>query len=80
MIENFETNQQVLYLPGGYTMYLETTWIFVWSSYTTFVPLCPPSYRKKIVNYHHCYLSHVTFQPIPNYKRPGPKMLTKYLP
>ena len=28
MIENFEANQMVLYLPGGYTKRLETTWTF----------------------------------------------------
>ena len=77
MIENFETNQMVLYLPEGYTMFLETIWTSFWSPYTTFVPLCPPSYRKKIVYYQYCYLSHVTFQPFPNRKSQGPEFVRK---
>ena len=37
-----------LYLPGGYVMPLETTWTSFWSPCTTFLPLCPRSYRKKL--------------------------------
>ena len=39
MIENFETNQIVVYLPGGCMMHLETIWIKFWSSFNPFVPL-----------------------------------------
>ena len=80
MIENFETNQMVLYLPVGYTMHLETTCTFLWYPYTIGVPLCPQSYRKKIVYHQYCYLLNVTFQPLPNRKSQGPKLLSNYSP
>ena len=71
MIENFETNQIVVYLPGGYLMHLETTWNKFWSSFNPFVPLfnhfqtVKAGELKFSQNVHHtlysvmCFLPHV---------------------